>query len=117
MAEPGDCLLHELAIVLEVIDLVTERAQGGQVRRVVLEIGKLTAVLPDAIRFSFDVCSVDTVVERAELVIVETPALARCRACGSQLHLQEFPEACGCGSFDLEWLAGTELNVREVELA
>jgi Zn finger protein HypA/HybF involved in hydrogenase expression len=24
---------------------------------------------------------------------------------------------CRCGSFDLEWLAGTELKIRELELA
>src|SRR5437899_2482931 len=109
--------MHELGIVQEIIDVVTEHARGARVKRVVLEIGKLTAVLPDAIRFSFDVCSADTVAEGAELEIVETPGQARCRACGSQLFFQEPFACCGCGSFDLEWLAGTELMIRELELA
>jgi hydrogenase nickel incorporation protein HypA/HybF len=109
--------MHELGIVQEVIDLVTEHARGARVKRVVLEIGKLTAVLPEAIRFSFDVCRADTVAEGAELQIVETPGQARCRACGGELVLEEPLGCCGCGSFDLEWLAGTELKIREMELA
>ena len=108
--------MHELGIVQEVIDLVTENARGARVKRVVLEIGKLTAVLPAAIRFSFDVCSADTAAEGAELEIVETPGRAQCRACGSELILEDPLGCCGCGSFDLAWVAGTELKVREVEL-
>jgi hydrogenase nickel incorporation protein HypA/HybF len=64
------------------IDLMTEHARCARVKRIVLEVGKLTAVLPDAIRFCFDVCSAETVAEGAELEIVETPGQARCRACG-----------------------------------
>jgi hydrogenase nickel incorporation protein HypA/HybF len=109
--------MHELGIVQEVIDLVTENARGARVKRVVLEIGKLTAVSPEALRFSFDVCRADTVAEGAELVIIETPGRARCRACGSELLLEHPLACCGCGSFDLAWVAGTELKVREVELA
>lgn len=40
-------------------------------RRVVVEIGRETAVLPDAVRFCFDLCAEGTVVEGAELEIVE----------------------------------------------
>src|SRR5438045_8179547 len=99
MVGPGDSVMHELGIVQEVIDLVTEHARGARVRRVVLEIGKLTAVLPDAVRFCFDVCSADTVVEGAELEVVETPGRARCRSCGSQRVFQDAYGCCDCGSF------------------
>ena len=37
-------------------------------------------ILPDAIRFCFDLCSEGTVAEGAELEIIETPGPARCRA-------------------------------------
>jgi len=109
--------MHELGIIQEVLDVVTEHARGARVKRVVLEIGKLTAVSPEAIRFSFDVCCADTAAEGAELEIIETPGRARCRACDSELILEGPLACCGCGSFDLAWLAGTELKVREMELA
>ena len=52
--------MHELGIAQEVVALVTERAGGARVTRVVLEIGKLAAVLPDAVRFCIDLCGEGT---------------------------------------------------------
>ena len=108
--------MHELGIVQEIIALVTERAGGAKVTRVVLEIGKLTAVLPDAVRFCFDLCSEGTAAEGAALEIIETPGRARCRACGAGVILDRPFGRCACGGSDLEWLAGEELKVKEIEV-
>jgi hydrogenase nickel incorporation protein HypA/HybF len=108
--------MHELGIVQEIIALVTERAEGAKVTRVVLEIGKLTAVLPDAVRFCFDLCSEGTAAEGAVLEIIETPGRARCRACGAGVTLDRPFGRCACGGSDLEWLAGEELKVKEIEV-
>jgi hydrogenase nickel incorporation protein HypA/HybF len=108
--------MHELGITQEIIALVAERSRGARVLRVVVEIGKLSAVLPDAVRFCFDLCSQDTVVEGAVLEILETPGKARCRACGGEVVLERPFGQCGCGGSDLEWLAGEELRVREIEI-
>ena len=105
--------MHELGITQEVIEIVSRRANGAKVRRVVLEIGKLTAVLPDAVRFCFDVCAEDTVAAGAVLDIIETPGLARCRACGGEVTLDRPFGVCSCGSSDLDWVSGEELRVRE----
>ena len=108
--------MHELGITQEVIALVCERAQGAKVRRVALEIGKLSAVLPDAVRFCFDLCSQGTAVEGASLEIIETPGRARCRQCGTEMLLERPFGRCGCGSTDLEWLARGELKIQEIEV-
>jgi hydrogenase nickel incorporation protein HypA/HybF len=109
--------MHELGIAQEVIALVSEHAHGARVTRVVLEIGKLAAVLPDAVRFCFDLCGEGTVVEGASLDIIETPGRARCRACGGDVWLDRPFGRCGCGSTDLDWLSGEELKVKEFEVA
>jgi hydrogenase nickel incorporation protein HypA/HybF len=108
--------MHELGIVQEVIAIVSEHSKGAKVTRVVLEIGKLSAVLPDAVRFCFDLCSQDTVAEGAQLEIIETPGQARCRACGATVVLDQPFGRCACGSSDLEWLSGDELKVKEMEV-
>jgi hydrogenase nickel incorporation protein HypA/HybF len=108
--------MHELAITEEVVALARERARGARVRRLVLEIGKLTAVLPDAVRACFDVCAEGTELEGAVLEIVETDGRARCRACGRELVLDRPFGRCACGQSDLEWLSGEELVVREMEV-
>ena len=108
--------MHELGITQEIVAIVSERARGRKVRRVVLEIGKLTAVLPDALRFCFDLCNRGTPAEGAELEIIETRGRARCRQCGSELFLDRPFGRCACGNSDLDWLAGEELKIKEMEL-
>jgi len=109
--------MHELGIAQEIVALVSEHAHGARVTRVVLEIGKLAAVLPDAVRFCFDLCGEGTVVEGASLDIIETPGRARCRACGGDVRLDRPFARCGCGSTELDWLSGEELKVKEFEVA
>jgi hydrogenase nickel incorporation protein HypA/HybF len=108
--------MHELGIAQEVVALVAKHAQG-KVTRVVLEIGKLSAVLPDAVRFCFDLCSEGTAVAGAQLDIIEIPGRACCRACGAEVMLERPFGRCDCGETDLEWLAGEELRVKEYEVS
>jgi hydrogenase nickel incorporation protein HypA/HybF len=66
--------MHELAVVedmLAVVDAGCERSHGRRVLRVVLVIGKDSGVLPDAVRFCFEVATEGTVAEGATLDIVE----------------------------------------------
>jgi hydrogenase nickel incorporation protein HypA/HybF len=64
--------VHELSITRNVVAIVSERAEGQRVTRVRLEIGRLTAVMPDSIRFCFDICAQGTPLAGAELEIVES---------------------------------------------
>lgn len=63
--------MHELGLAMEIVDIVTRRAAGAKVRRVVVEVGALAAVLPDALAFSFELASDGTTAAGAELSIVE----------------------------------------------
>jgi hydrogenase nickel incorporation protein HypA/HybF len=62
--------MHELSITQDIIDIVGEAARSERVVRVVLEVGKLAGVVPEAIGFCFDVASRGTPVEGAALSIV-----------------------------------------------
>jgi hydrogenase nickel incorporation protein HypA/HybF len=64
--------VHELSITRNVVAIVSERAEGQRVTRVRLEIGRLSAVVPDSIRFCFDICAQGTPLEGAELEILES---------------------------------------------
>ena len=109
--------MHELGVTQEVVAIVDQHASGRRVSRVVLEIGRLSAVLPDAVRFCFDLCAEGTASEGAILEIVETPGVARCRSCGSEVRLDKPFGRCICGSTDLDWLSGEELRICELEFA
>jgi len=108
--------MHELAITQEIVEILRARAGERKVRRVVLEIGRLSAVLPDAVRFCFDLCAEGTAAEGAALEILEPCGRARCRACGSEVTLERPFGRCACGGTDLEWISGEELRIREMEV-
>lgn len=109
--------MHELSIANAVVEACAERASGSRVIRVRLEIGALAAVMDDAVRFCFDVCAKDTVVEGAALEIVEIAGRAECRACGASVAMTSQIGRCACGSIDLRIVAGEELRVKEMEVA
>ena len=108
--------MHELALTQEIIAVVLERAGTAQVTRVVIEIGRLSAVLPDAVRACFELCIEDTPLLGATLEIIEKPGVARCRECAGQVLLDRPFGRCGCGCTDLEWLSGEELRIVELEV-
>ncbi len=108
--------MHELSITQSIVAICEENAGGLAVKSVKLEIGKLSAVMPDAVRFCFDVCAAGTVVEGAELAIIETPGRAVCEACGAEFAIAAFFGQCECGSRSLRIVAGEEMKVRELEV-
>lgn len=108
--------MHELGIAQEIVEIVAKRASGARVTRVTLEIGKLAAVLPDAVQFCFELCVEGTLLEGASLDIIETPGLARCRECGAEVCLERPFGRCECGGTDLEWLSGEELKIKNFEV-
>lgn len=108
--------MHEVGITCDIVALACERAAGARVRRIVVEIGKLSAVLPDAVRFCFPCCAEGTSAEGAELEIIEPNGLGRCRKCKAEVVMESPLSRCRCGSSDLEWLRGDELTLKEMEV-
>ncbi len=108
--------MHELGITRNIVSIVAEHAGEQRVRRVALEIGRLSAILPDAIRFCFDVCAKETVLEGALLEIREVPGLGRCRQCGSEFAMEQPFGRCPCGSRLIDCIGGNELKIKEMEV-
>ncbi|MFG1810367.1 hydrogenase maturation nickel metallochaperone HypA [Streptomyces sp. NPDC049040] len=103
--------MHELAITQSVVDAVCERAAGRPVRTVRVRVGALTAVVPDSMRFCFDLVTGGTVAEGAVLEIDQPRGTALCRSCGADFTLDDLILLCACGSADVEVTAGRELEI------
>lgn len=109
--------MHELSITRSVVAIVSEQAAGQRVTRVRLEIGKLSALLPDAIRFCFDICTADTPAAGAALEIDEIPGMGCCNDCGEEVRLETLAGRCpSCGTASLRLIAGQELIIKEMEV-
>ncbi|MCU0560503.1 MAG: hydrogenase maturation nickel metallochaperone HypA [Desulfobacterales bacterium] len=113
--------MHEMGIALQIIEIATASIPpelGPQkVEKVNLKIGKLAAVVPDSLRFCFEIASRETPLAGAELAIEETPVVARCKACNERWTIDEPAFSCrGCGSGSLEILSGRELDIVSIEI-
>jgi hydrogenase nickel incorporation protein HypA/HybF len=108
--------MHELGITQNIVAIALDYAKAANVKRITLEIGKLSAVCPDAIQFCFDVCCAGTALEGAELRIIEIPGLGCCRRCHTKISLDQPFGICRCGSTDLEILQGEELKIKTLEV-
>ena len=114
--------MHEVGIMESALGAVLgqARAHGAQrVQRIVLRIGSLAGVDPQALRFAFDVVVRDTIAADAELEIRDVPARAWCGAC-----VEEFGVDGGsifscprCGRLSGEIRQGRELELTRIEMS
>lgn len=105
-----------MAIAQSIVAAVADDSAGRPVEQVTLVVGALSGVVPDAVAFCFELCTMGTTLEGAVLEIVDVPGRARCRTCAEVVELPDFIALCPCGSADLEILGGQELLIRSVEV-
>jgi len=109
--------VHELAITESLVAAVAERLPDQRISCVRLEIGALSGVVADSVRFCFELVTEGTGLEGARLEIDEPAALCRCHACGAEFE-PDWPVAlCPCGSADVSVLSGHQLKITSVQLA
>ena len=108
--------MHELGIARNIVAIVGDAAKGRRVRRVTLEVGKLSGVMTDAIMFCFESVAQGTSLDGATLEIRQIEGLARCNACGTEFTTATLFTPCSCGSCQFKRLRGEELNIKSMEL-
>lgn len=108
--------MHELSITQSVVDAVCERAAGRAVRSIRLEVGALTAVVPEAMLFCFDLVTEGTVAAGARLDIDWRPGATHCRSCGADAEMADAIPLCPCGSADVDVVAGRDLRILSMEV-
>jgi hydrogenase nickel incorporation protein HypA/HybF len=109
--------MHELSIAEAIVDVATRHAAGRRVVKVEVKVGHLRQVVPDSLRFAFELVARGTALDGAELAIEHVPAAGRCRDCGAESVMEHFPLCCArCAGLDVEVRAGEELLVNALEL-
>jgi hydrogenase nickel incorporation protein HypA/HybF len=113
--------MHEMGIAMEIVDIakasIPADMQGARVQRVNLKVGKLSAIVPDSLRFCFGLVIKDTPLEGADLAIEETPVVARCKDCQTEWTVTEAVFTCKqCRSGAIDILSGRELDITSIEI-
>jgi hydrogenase nickel incorporation protein HypA/HybF len=110
--------MHEMSITMAMMDAITEKVGEARVAVVRLEIGRLSGVVVDSIRFCFDLATEGTTLAGARLVVDEPPGQARCRSCGEEFAVDDYIVLCpACDSANVDVRAGRELRIVSVEVS
>lgn len=112
--------MHEMSLCEGVLQALQDNAktQGYQrVKTVWLEIGALSGVEVEAMRFSFDVVTRGSLAEHARLEIIDVPGEAWCMQCSKTVPAKQRFDACpDCGSYQLQVTGGEEMKIKELEV-
>lgn len=113
--------MHEMALAESIVEIVKDTARRNAarcVRTVWLELGALSHVAPDALRFCFDAVTHGSVAEGATLEILTVPGRAWCMPCSVEVTLGQLGDACPqCGSYQLQVTAGEDMRLKEIAVA
>jgi len=119
--------MHELsmaeAIVNTVLD-VAEKNDAEEIMEVTIEIGRLTMLNPEQLKFLLDVLSEDTLLENSEIIIEDVPVEIKCRNCeftgnadmDHSDHYLAIVLCPQCGKRDFKILKGRECNVKTIKI-
>ena len=112
--------MHEMALAESVLQLVEEtarREQAQKVKLVVLEIGRLSSVETEALKFCFDAVTRGSIAAGAAVEIVDVDGSGWCMDCAETVPLAEIWGACPrCGGHGVQATGGTEMRVKEIEI-
>jgi hydrogenase nickel incorporation protein HypA/HybF len=114
--------MHEMSIAMEILQIARDSIPadmvGARICRINLKVGRMSAVVPESLRFCFTVAADKTNAAGAELAIEEIPVQTRCSECGHQWTVDAPAFVCpACGSGGVEMLTGRELDIVSIEIA
>ena len=112
--------MHEMALAESVLQIIEDHAlkqRFARVKSVWLEIGALSGVEPEAMRFCFDAVTRGSIAEGAQLEIVAIPGSGWCMQCEDTVAMPERYAACPrCRGYELRPSGGMEMRVKELEV-
>lgn len=120
--------MHEFSTMQEIVNAIMEEAKKHnaiEISRVIIEIGELTFLGEEQLKFAFDILKEGTIMENADIVIKKVRAKIKCK-CGyegkakyglkDEFHII-FPilKCPKCGG-DIEIVKGRECFIKSVEM-
>jgi hydrogenase nickel incorporation protein HypA/HybF len=112
--------MHELSLMEGMVQGIQESAlsQGfRRVHQVRLEVGRLSGVEVEALRFAFGPATEGTIMAKASLEIIELPGLGVCQSCGAEVEIEARYDLCPvCGDGFVSLVSGTELRVKDLDV-
>lgn len=110
--------MHEISLLENILEIIESHAKSegfNQVKKICLEVGRLSCVEQDALRFGFDVVMKNTLAENAELEIRQTEGIGVCQQCGQTVRMETLHDPCTeCGCSGVVVTGGQEMKIKEL---
>jgi hydrogenase nickel incorporation protein HypA/HybF len=107
--------MHELSIAHSIIQIAEQNYppdKQGKITGITLQIGELSSIETEALRFAFEAVKDNTILQHAILDIEVIEGEGRCSECGTVFHMPGFGTPCPqCSSFLVHVQKGREMRV------
>jgi hydrogenase nickel incorporation protein HypA/HybF len=112
--------MHEVSIMQSTLDIAIEQASGRKAKKILglsMRVGQLSGVVPEALRFAFDVLTQGTIAEGASLDVELVSVVCYCSACEKQFDAADmFCECPRCHQTSIQIVRGRELQLKAIEV-
>ena len=121
--------MHELALSRALVETALRHAEGRRVTVVRVSVGALRQVVPESLRFNFEIVTGATACDGAQLELRVIAAQLSCTRCGhkwdpaprpaietGQLMAAPSFRCPACGTRDADVVAGQELEVESIDV-
>lgn len=120
--------MHELSMAHSMVEAILDTAKKNdavKITEAVLEVGDLTMLNPEQLKFMMDVLREGTIFEDAEIIINMIPIEIRCEKCGfegatevdeNMDHLMSVAICPECENTQVNIIQGQECNVKTIKI-
>ncbi len=112
--------MHETSMAYAILDIVSKIMSdhpGKQLTIVHLQIGQMSAVVPELLQSAYEGIIQNSPLENSKLVINIIPIQGTCLQCNKSFTLEEFVFSCPhCQSYEIQVTHGNELHILSIEV-
>jgi hydrogenase nickel incorporation protein HypA/HybF len=121
--------MHEMAVTQGLLNMALEHAQGKRIADIYLQVGRMSAIVPDSVEVFFGYLSQGTLAEGARLHFEIVPIEMTCQTCGRVVDVGEWADerpplimsqaiarGCPCGSKNLRVSGGVAFRMLSIRV-
>jgi hydrogenase nickel incorporation protein HypA/HybF len=103
--------------ILDIVDEYMTKENGRKLMEVAVEVGELTAVVPDSLTFCFEALVENSPYQDSKISINIIPLTGTCSDCGNSFKIKNFEFVCpDCQSTGIGVNGGQELRISHLEV-
>jgi hydrogenase nickel incorporation protein HypA/HybF len=116
-----DMSMHEVGLMEQALQAAQEaagRAGASRIHRLILHVGAISGVEPEALRLAFAALAPGTAAAEAQLTIVVVPVACKCPSCEMKFTPTDIVYLCpSCGALSGDVVHGRDLELDSVEVS